>query len=111
MIKAILTVVLPASGIIGIFTAAILARLKKVMSENEAERYGVQALLRHELYEMYNEYCLKRKQAPISVKEDFENMYKRYHELGSNGVMDGIHEEFRNLPTHTTHRKGGADDH
>ena len=37
--------------------------------------------------------------APIYVKENFENMWKQYHNLGVNGVMDGIHEAFMALPT------------
>lgn len=26
-------------------------------------------------------------------------MWKQYHNLGANGVMDEIHEKFKNLPT------------
>lgn len=98
-----------SSGILGLIGAAVGASLKSLLNKvkeslkeshdvNEAMKYGLQALLRHELYEMHNEWCLRKKYAPLAVKEDFENMYKRYHALGVNGVMDGVFEEFMNLP-------------
>lgn len=99
MDKSIIITILASSGIIGIFTGAVLKKLKKASDDSMALRRGVQALLRHELYEIYYEYAQNRKYAPVSVKEDFENMYAQYHSLGANGVMDGIHEEFKMLPT------------
>lgn len=116
--KQLLLQILGASGIIGLVTGAIWSRLlgkiKAIKSENEAMkqendavRYGVQALLRHELYELYNKWASDKKYATIAVKEDFSNMYERYHLLGANGVMDGIRDEFMNLPTHS---KGDTDD-
>ena len=99
VVKAILATVVAQSGIIGIVTAALVAKFKKSSDDGKALRHGVQALLRHELYDLYYEYVQSKKYAPVSVKEDFENMYAQYHALGANGVMDGIHEEFKGLPT------------
>lgn len=114
-IMQILTQAVIASGIVGIITKAVFDKaLKKLEAikvenenakkendaKNEAVRYGVQALLRHELYEMYDVWATGKGYAPISVKEDFSNMYERYHLLGANGVMDGIRDEFMNLPAH-----------
>lgn len=99
MIKTIVITIITSSGIIGIAAGAILGKLKKKLEQNEALMYGVQALLRHELYELYHYWAEAKGFAPISVKEDFSNMYTRYHALGANGVMDGIHDEFMNLPT------------
>ena len=36
--------------------------------------------------------------APLYAKENFENCYKQYHELGANGVMDKLRDEFLGLP-------------
>lgn len=58
---------------------------------------ALQALLRNELYEIYD-YWMVRKYAPTDVKENFENLYQRYHALGKNGVMDGKREAFMQLP-------------
>ena len=71
---------------------------EEVAREDEVLRRGVQALLRHELYGMYEEYYTKKGYAPLDVKNDFEFIYMGYHNLGKNGVMDGIHERFMKLP-------------
>lgn len=59
---------------------------------------GVQALLRDRLYQMYAHY-MERGSAPIYARENFENMYKKYHELGANGVMDDYYTRFMEIPT------------
>lgn len=60
-------------------------------------KVGVQALLRNNLYSIYQEWIPQR-WAPMTVRENFENLYKSYHNLGSNGVMDHYYEEFMDLP-------------
>lgn len=72
-------------------------------SKTEAQRQdaiekGLQALLRSQMINDYNHYKEKG-YAPIYAKENFENVWKQYHNLGVNGVMDSIHEEFMSLPT------------
>ena len=59
---------------------------------------GLQALLRSELIAMFNKWSDKG-YAPIYARENFENCYQRYHELGANGVMDDIYHKFYDLPT------------
>ena len=97
MIQNILITVLTSSGIIGIFTQFLLNRLKASEQKQLALELGVQALLRDRLIYQYEKYKSKG-YAPIYAKENFENLYEQYHKLGANGVMDSIHEEFRNLP-------------
>ncbi len=97
MIQNILITVLTSSGIIGIFTQFLLNRLKASEQKQQALELGVQALLRDRLIHQYEKYK-SRGYAPIYAKENFENLYEQYHKLGANGVMDSIHEEFRNLP-------------
>lgn len=88
---------LTSSGVIGIFTKFLLNRLKASEQKQHALELGVQALLRDRLIYQYEKYKAKG-YAPIYVRENFENLYSQYHQLGANGVMDSIHEEFRNLP-------------
>jgi len=97
MIQNILITVLTSSGIIGIFTQFLLNRLKVSEQKQQALELGVQALLRDRLIHQYEKYK-SRGYAPIYAKENFENLYEQYHKLGANGVMDSIHEEFKNLP-------------
>lgn len=59
---------------------------------------GMQALLRNELYELYGK-CIRKKYATIEERTNFDNMYRRYHNLGQNGVMDDIYHKFMKLPT------------
>ena len=82
---------------------------KKIQNNDvktEAVKLGLQALLRDRLYQVYNHYQEKG-YAPIYAKENFENMYTQYHNLGANGVMDEIREKFKNLPTE---RSGNNED-
>lgn len=58
---------------------------------------GLQALLRNKLYEIYD-YWMPKSYAPTDVKENFQNLYNMYHQLGTNGVMDKKREAFLALP-------------
>lgn len=75
----------------------ILARLKKMKSDQDALKSGVQALLRQEMIKDYNKWSEKG-YAPIYVRENFINVYEQYHSLGANGVMDDMKDKFMQLP-------------
>ena len=84
-----------------IFTSIIgylIAVIKKEQASQEALKKGVQALLRAQMIRDYNEYSAKG-YAPIYAKENFENIYKNYHTLGGNGVMQELYANFIELPT------------
>lgn len=85
------------SGVLVGIGKYFINRLKETESKNEAICLGVQALLRDRLLSTYNKY-IEKGYAPHYAKENFENMWKQYHNLGENGVMDDKHEEFKNLP-------------
>lgn len=72
--------------------------MKKQDLRQKAVELGVQALLRDRMLHSYNKYTELR-YTPIYAKENFENMYKQYHELGGNGVMTQLHTDFMELPT------------
>lgn len=77
---------------------ALYTRLKNNDVKTQAICRGVQALLRNQLYGMYNKYYEKGF-APLWARENFENMYQQYHSLGANGVMNDIYSKFMDLPT------------
>ena len=85
------------SGLLVSAGTYILGRLKATDKKTEAVCLGVQALLRDRLISEYNKYSEKGF-APIYAKENFDNMWKQYHNLGVNGVMDEVHERFLALP-------------
>ena len=70
---------------------------KKRRADIEALKLGVQALLRSELIENYNKWT-ERGYMPIYAKENFQNIYKQYHNLGANGVMDAMYLKVMALP-------------
>ena len=85
------------SGVLFSVGGYFINRFKANESKTEAVCLGVQALLRDRLLTAYNKYSEKG-YAPIYAKENFENMWKQYHNLGVNGVMDDIHNKFMALP-------------
>lgn len=78
---------------------------KEIKGYIENQNLALQALLRRELRVGYKFYV---KQGWISVeeKEDYHNLYERYHNLGKNGVMDKNHEIVMNLPTEKPIKRG-----
>lgn len=95
-----LVTLLFGTGVLGTIFQYVRRRIKANERKTDAVCLGVQALLRDRLYQAYN-YHRERGHAPIPAKENFENMWTQYHNLGANGVMDGVHEAFMKLPTET----------
>lgn len=89
--------------ILGLLTW-IWNKVKNIDKKYHSVELGVQALLRNQMINDYNKW-LERGYAPIYAKDSFDNMYKQYHNLGVNGVMDGIHKNFMALPTQKTNKK------
>ena len=85
-------------AVVRIFYTTIKHKIKCNEEQTEALKLGVQALLRDRLYAYYNKYS-ELEYAPIYARENFENIYKQYHNLGNNGVMDDIYRKFMELPT------------
>ena len=78
--------------------ALLAAVVKYLLVQIKAIKLGLQALLRAQLIDDYNKWS-EREYAPIYARENFENCWQQYHNLGANGVMDNIHAKFLELPT------------
>ena len=100
MITLILEIVslLFGSGVLVAVWRHFIKRIRANDQKTDAVCLGVQALLRDRMIEQYNHY-MEKKYAPIYAKQNFENLWEQYHSLGANGVMDEIHEKFKELPT------------
>lgn len=88
------------TGLMGTVTVMIrnmVKALKKMQKDNQAEKHGLQSLLRDRLLQSYK-YCKNRGYIDYDEKESWLNMYNDYHTLGKNGVMDGVKEEVQRLP-------------
>lgn len=79
------------------FVTFIIRGAKKQASEIKALKLGMQALLRDRLLSEYKAFN-KQGFVPFAERENFENLYKQYHSLGANGVMDDIREKVLDLP-------------
>lgn len=77
--------------------SALSDDIKKLQESDDLQKESLQSILRDRLYELYN-LCLHKGFASLDERENFENMYQKYHNLGMNGVMDDIHEKFFRLP-------------
>lgn len=64
-----------------------------------AIKRGVQALLRDRLTQGYK-FHEGIGWADIDDRNNLENVYVQYHNLGQNGVMDDLRDKFLALPTH-----------
>lgn len=93
--------ILTLLGIGGLATSLwlyILRAGKKLMADMKAIKLGLQAALRAQMIDDYNYYTQKG-YAPIYAKDNFENCWLQYEQLGANGVMKDIHINFMSLPT------------
>ena len=77
--------------------AFVIAWTKNLRTEIYALKAGTQAVLRNNLIELYDKYY-HLGHAPIYIKDNYENLYKQYHALGANGVMDSYYKKFMELP-------------
>ena len=83
--------------------ALLAAGAKYILSQIKGIKLGVQALLRAQMIAEYNKWE-DRGYAPIYARQNFENCWEQYHNLGVNGVMDDLHKKFLQLPTEPTDR-------
>lgn len=81
-------------GIIGFLSTKIKNHNKK----DKAIEEGLVALLRNELVRRYREYETKGEMA-ILDKENIEDMFKQYENLGGNGTVKKMYKELLDLPT------------
>ena len=87
-------------GIPAIVASIIVALWVRTMAISR----GIQALLRDRLTQGYK-FHEKEGWADIDDRNNLENLYVQYHNLGQNGVMDDLRSKFLALPTHEPERE------
>lgn len=85
--------------ILGVVIGWIVTSLRKNNTETKALKLGMQAILRNELIKSYKDHA-KAGYVEFEDRDNWENMYQQYHNLGANGVMDDTRQKFLNLPDH-----------
>ncbi len=79
--------------------ALVFGLISAIWIQTLAIKRGVQALLRDRLTQGYK-YHESIGYADIDDRNNLENVYIQYHNLGQNGVMDDLRKKFLALPTH-----------
>lgn len=87
-----------ATTIIGAILGFIAAKYKKNKKKDLAIEQGVQALLRNEIIRRYREFESKG-EISILDKENLEEMFEQYKNLGGNGTVKKMMDELLNLKT------------
>ena len=64
-------------------------------------KQGVQAILRNNLYELYDKAVARGGKTTRFERENFSNQYANYHGLGRNGVMDNLYARYMAFPVVT----------
>ena len=77
-------------------------RWSKILKKIDKLEYGVQALLRDRMLQMYSYYKEKGKPVPLREVESFEAMYSAYTENEGNSFIPDVRKEFMELE-HETH--------
>lgn len=84
--------------ILGSVLSFLVTKVKKDKKKDKAIETGVQALLRNEIIRRYREFELKG-EMPILDKENLEEMFEQYKNLGGNGTVKKMMDELLSLET------------
>lgn len=83
------------------FVACTYKKIKKRFEEQDKKREaienGVQALLRNELIKNFREYKQKG-EITLLDKENMDHMFTEYFNLGGNGMVHEVYDEFKEIP-------------
>ena len=91
--------ILPAAfSILTSLLGFLIGRIRERNKKDQAIKHGLQAVLRFDLLQMYKQ-AKAAEGATLEDKATFEWMFAQYHQLGANGVMDHVHQEFINMET------------
>lgn len=103
VLKIVLSYIIPT--FLGSLVGFLSTKLKKnrekekmIEKKNEAIETGVQALLRNEIIRRYREFESKG-EISILDKENLEEMFVQYKNLGGNGTVKKMMDELLSLKT------------
>jgi hypothetical protein len=83
-------------------------KLDTFTKEQVAMKVGIQAVLRDRIIQSHK-YLGDRGYATIEDRDNIFNMYEQYHQLGANGVIDGLMDDICELPVRKP-KDGGKSD-
>lgn len=96
MLESVITYII--TTLIGIAIGFLGTKLKKNKKKDLAIEQGVQALLRNEIIRRYREFESKG-EISILDKENLEEMFEQYKNLGGNGTVKKMMDDLLELKT------------
>ena len=94
-----------ATGVVMFLLGSVLTyfstRWSKTLQKIDKLEYGVQALLRDRMLQMFSHYKENGKKVPLRERESFENMFTAYTDNDGNSFMPDVRAEFLELPHET----------
>lgn len=79
-------------GIVTLILATIVTQFKKIKDNSKAEHDALGALLRSDMFVIYETYR-DDNEVPLRYQEEMESLYRAYHGLGFNNTGTKIHDE------------------
>lgn len=73
------------------------AKIDRFIAEQQATKAGIQVILRDRIRQLHH-FLTEKGFATVEEKDNIFQMYEQYHNLGANGVIDGLIDEICNLP-------------
>ena len=86
------------STIVSALLGYFVARLKQAKTANKAEHEALGALLRNDMFQIYDQFR-DAEEVPVRTQEEMESLWQAYHGLGFNHTGDKIHDEIVNKKT------------
>lgn len=86
------------AAFIGVKYKQSTAEKEKARLEYESLKMGMQALLRDRIIQAYNHYC-DQGFFPIYARDNVEELFKQYENLGGNGMVHDLVRRMSKLPT------------
>ena len=86
------------SGIVSALLGYLIATLKNGRKTDKAIKTALGALLRSDMYNIYETYR-DAAEVPESVQKEIDELWQAYHGLGFNHLGDKIHEDIMGKKT------------
>lgn len=94
-----------ANQVVSIVVAGVCgwlaAQMRSIKRRDEALYAGMRVLLRAQLFDAYDAYCVHGEKLSFERKEEVEQAWAAYSALGGNGVVTKMHEAVMALPVET----------
>ena len=85
-------------AVVTMILAYVVTQFKKMKDNSKAEHEALGALLRNDMFEIYETYR-DANEVPVRYQEEMESLYTAYHGLGFNNTGTKIHDEIMSKKT------------